>query len=107
MPKIQPGNQGAGLLKTPGFRERVEWKRTSRKYPCPVCGRYGWCEVSGDGALVHCMYTPGERSIKWRGGGWIHELRPALPNSTVSKAFQAEQPLSVTEQEIKPLPPRL
>lgn len=63
-------------MSTPAFdfSARVDWQRVSRKRPCQICGKANWCEVSVDGQLAHCMRVPGERPMRWRGGGWVHEL---------------------------------
>lgn len=49
-----------------------EWRRVSRREPCPVCGKPDWCGVSSDGAACHCMRVESPRPCA--GGGWIHFL---------------------------------
>lgn len=46
--------------------------RECRKTPCPVCGHRGWCSVTLDGIVCHCMRQPSERACA--SGGWIHYL---------------------------------
>ncbi len=31
------------------------WPRVSRTYPCPICQKADWCQVSPDGAIAGCM----------------------------------------------------
>lgn len=56
------------------------WKRTNRHNHCPVCGKFGWCEVSDDRTKAHCMHTPSAIEMHHRQGGWLHILvnSPAL-----------------------------
>ena len=58
-----------------------EWRRVSRRHPCPVCGRRDWCGVSADGEFAICMRVESDRPTK--NGGWLHRLgdgdRPLPP----------------------------
>jgi Domain of unknown function (DUF3854) len=58
-----------------GYKPLV-WLRTTRNNSCPCCGKYGWCEISDDGAKAHCMHSPnGGVRTEHRGGGRIFDLR--------------------------------
>lgn len=62
-----------------------DWVRVSRSRPCPCCGHDGWCTVTADGEVCHCMRTPSDRPCA--SGGWFHFLvdrpmRPAMPRRT-------------------------
>ena len=46
--------------------------RECRREPCPVCGHKGWCGVSSDGAVCHCMRVPSDHVCA--SGGWMHFL---------------------------------
>ena len=48
------------------------WVRVTKRRPCPICERLGWCGFSADGAVVHCMRVPSDHPTK--AGGWIHRL---------------------------------
>lgn len=57
------------------------WKECRRE-PCPICGHKGWCGVSDDGVVCHCMRV--ESPHPCASGGWMHFLverprRPSLP----------------------------
>jgi hypothetical protein len=95
-------------------RREYDWQRVDRRRPCPVCGGKDWCEVSADGQTVHCMRTPGDRAVDWRGGGWLHQFgsefrvpssesrgRKQLPITT-HKSLEGEQAeLSVKNSELR------
>ncbi len=83
----------------------VRWVRTSRRYPCPVCGKSGFCEVSDDGRTAHCMRVPSGITMHHRQGGWLHQLAPADNGVTIAD-FKASLSKGITA-EIKPLPPEV
>lgn len=100
-----PGAEGRRSL-SQGFSavptERVHWLRTRRKRPCPICGRYDWCEISEDGWLVHCMQVPSDKPMRWRGGGWIHEL--GVRDKKVGNSLQALSSKSACVSTSNPQP---
>lgn len=49
-----------------------EWRRVSRREPCPICEHADWCGVSADGAVCHCMRVESQRPCP--SGGWFHFL---------------------------------
>ena len=51
----------------------AEWRRVSRRSPCPVCGKPDWCSAGADGSAVCCMRVESNRRL--RNGGWLHWLR--------------------------------
>lgn len=67
-----------------------DWRRVSRKRPCPVCSKCDWCGVSADGTAAVCMRIESGRVL--RNGGYLHRLgesadfrpivrRVSVPNS--------------------------
>ena len=52
----------------------MDWIRTNKTKPCPVCGKPDWCEISDDGTTVYCMRAPSPRPSKSPQGGWFHRL---------------------------------
>ena len=60
--------------------KRGEWKRVSRRRPCPVCGHSDWCVFTGDDdnpAAVICPRTPSD--TKAGEAGFLHVLRTDGP----------------------------
>lgn len=49
-----------------------EWKRVSRKRPCPICSKPDWCVVSSDGGACICMRQPSAKQMP--NGGYYHKL---------------------------------
>jgi hypothetical protein len=49
--------------------------RVSRRHPCPVCGRHGWCGFSEDGARAVCMRVSDGAVAESKNGGFLHILR--------------------------------
>lgn len=62
-----------------------EWRRVSRREPCPVCEHADWCGVSADGAVCHCMRV--ESLHPCPSGGWFHFLveRPTRPGPAMPR----------------------
>ncbi|MEW6425508.1 MAG: AAA family ATPase [Bacillota bacterium] len=56
----------------------MAWIETSKKNPCPICGKTGWCSVTDDGAAVFCHRVnngAGKHIICKDGGeGWLYRL---------------------------------
>jgi DNA primase len=50
-----------------------KWRRVSRGYPCPICGRPDWCAVASDDAAALCQRVESSKRIK--DAGWLHRLR--------------------------------
>lgn len=55
-----------------------KWKRVSRRYPCPICGRPDWCTYCGpdespDAAI--CSRVESDKVVGTKGAGWLHRLR--------------------------------
>lgn len=82
----------------------VRWLRTSRRNPCPICDKSGYCEVSDDGRTAHCMRVPNAVPMRHRQGGWLHQLAPADDGVTISD-FKASLIKGTSAAEIKPLSP--
>ena len=57
------------------------WKTVTRRNPCPICRHDGWCGVSDDGVVCHCMRV--ESANPCPSGGWFHFLveRPRRPTA--------------------------
>ncbi len=62
------------------------WRRVTRRHPCPICGRTGWCAVTDNGELCLCMRAESDWPAKDGMGGHFHRLaatlsvaRPRLP----------------------------
>src|SRR5690242_5949780 len=98
-------------LASPGDRQfkldpvdRIHWRRTTRKRPCPVCHRYGWCEISDNEKWAHCMHMPNHKPMRWRGGGWLHQLQGEVsgPKAEVKVGLNS---LWVPAQTSTPPPP--
>lgn len=49
-----------------------EWKRVTRKHPCPCCGKPDWCSVTADGSRAVCMRKESDKPTK--NHGWLHIL---------------------------------
>ena len=68
-----------------------EWKRVSRREPCPVCGKPDYCTRTVDGSAVRCMRVDSDKPSTAKDGtmGWIHvlcnPLPPVSPTKTVLK----------------------
>jgi len=52
------------------------WRRVSRRHPCPICGHDSWCTVSPDGKTARCMRIASDRPSPGRDGsvGYLHRL---------------------------------
>lgn len=59
----------------------MAWIETSKKNPCPICGKAGWCSVTDDGAVAFCHRVntgQGKHKICEDGNeGWIYRLNGA------------------------------
>lgn len=66
--------------------------RVSRRSPCPVCGKFGWCGVSLDGSVCVCMRVSDGAVKETKNGGWLHRLRERgfTPRDRVRKIVIAE-----------------
>lgn len=53
----------------------MDWRRVSKRHPCPVCGKATWCTVQ-EGA-AHCMRV--ESEVLVHSGGWIHDTENLGP----------------------------
>ena len=53
---------------------RFGWVRATRRDPCPVCGRGGWCTVTADRAVACCMREPTGSYRTAQNGGYLHRL---------------------------------
>ena len=51
-----------------------DWRRVTKRYPCPVCGGNGWCAVSSNGDVCLCMRTESDWPAKQGMGGHLHRL---------------------------------
>lgn len=62
---------------------RSDWRRVSRRRPCPVCGKPDWCLYAGDesapSAAICCRVESDKRAGE---GGWLHVLRSDGPSWT-------------------------
>lgn len=85
------------------------WERTTRKYPCPICQEYGYCEVSSDGKTVHCMKAQSDRPFNYRQGGWLHthplyyEIDIANPGSKPTAIIPAKTRRIYPQLDLKTL----
>lgn len=54
-----------------------DFKRVTKRQPCPVCGKPDWCLVSRDGGdqPVCAICQRVESPIRFREAGWLHRLR--------------------------------
>lgn len=65
-----------------------DWRRVTRRFPCPVCGGTGWCAVSTNGQLCLCMRTDSEWPAKRGMGGFFHRLSS---NTTLPSARRTQR----------------
>lgn len=59
---------------------RGDWKRVSRRRPCPVCEKDDYCGYAGDDSAPSaaiCMRIESDKPTK--NGGWLHKLRDDGP----------------------------
>lgn len=67
------------------------WPRVSQARPCPVCGKFGWCQLSPDGAVTKCMrvsvgaFRSGSSSL---GPYWLHG-RPGSVQHALAVAVES------------------
>lgn len=52
---------------------RDDWRRVSKRYPCPICHKPDWCAVSVDGAVALCKRIESPNLIGE--AGWLHRLQ--------------------------------
>ena len=64
-----------------------EWKRVSRREPCPVCGKPDYCTRTVDASAVRCMRVDSDKPSTAKDGtmGWIHALSNPLPPVSPTK----------------------
>ncbi len=56
------------------------WRRVSRRFPCPICQKFDWCTYTGaedSPGVACCMRTESDRPMQ--NGGWLHKLQDADP----------------------------
>ena len=61
---------------------RGDWKRVSRRRPCPICERPDWCLYVGDDdapSAVICARVESTKPVGEKGAGWLHVLRNDSP----------------------------
>lgn len=53
---------------------KTDWRRVTKRSPCPVCKSDHWCLVSADAAI--CMRVPSDRKKVFRDGqeGYLHRM---------------------------------
>lgn len=56
-----------------------DWRRVTKREPCPICGRASWCVVSMNGEVCLCMRTGSEWPIDRGMGGHLHRLSERPP----------------------------
>lgn len=52
---------------------RDDWRRVSKRYPCPICDKADWCAVSVDGSVALCKRIESPKLIGE--AGWLHRLQ--------------------------------
>jgi len=65
----------------------IDWRRTSRHNPCPICRKPDWCTVAADGSVACCMRVQSDRPA--RNGGFLHRLSPDLFGKPIVPAVSA------------------
>lgn len=70
------------------------WVRTSRTFPCPVCGKPDWCGVTADGRVVRCMRV---ESAQESSGGWLHSRGVSVPPSPIKPRQTMARTLSLLD----------
>lgn len=63
----------------PRENKSVEWRRVTRKTPCPICHKPDWCTVAGVINRVCCMRIESPHPSKNAMGGWLHPLDTDVP----------------------------
>lgn len=53
---------------------RSEWKRVTRKHPCPICGKPDWCCYTADESVVLCMRVQNDHPSRGDAGGWVYRM---------------------------------
>lgn len=85
---------------------RSDWRRVSRRRPCPVCSKADWCLFTGpDDSPTAAICARVESDKRAGEGGWLHTLRSDGPSwttwrRTVHVAESTLQP-SATIAEIR------
>jgi 5S rRNA maturation endonuclease (ribonuclease M5) len=59
----------------------MSWKRVTREFPCPICGKPDWCLVSADGSAAICARVQSPKPCGRSSAGWLH----LLSNEPVSR----------------------
>lgn len=102
---------------------RGDWRRVSRRRPCPVCEKPDWCLYAGDESAptaAICARVESDKRVGTDGAGWLHVLRndgptwpgwkrtvhiaarqlqPAAPASAEAIAREAEAAVAATSPE--------
>ena len=57
------------------------WRRVSRRHPCPICGHNSYCTITPDGKAARCMRIASDRRSPGRDGsvGYLHRLDGSTP----------------------------
>lgn len=86
---------------------RGDWKRVSRRRPCPVCERPDWCLFVGDDdspSAALCMRVESDRPAR-SGGGWLHLLRSDSPTwATWKRTYHVAARQAAAEPSRRPAP---
>ena len=53
-----------------------EWREVTKREPCPICEKPGWCSITGPEGLIEAVVCMRTKSDNQRSnGGWLHRLR--------------------------------
>lgn len=96
---------------------RDDWRRVSKRSPCPICEKPDWCTVSVDGSVALCQRVESPKLVGE--AGWLHRLldgeraagrsigrmRFAIPSSDGANldGLNADSKASVTLSELQRL----
>lgn len=81
-----------------------DFAKTTKRQPCPICGKPDWCSVAADGSRVICMRVSSDRPTA--NGGYTHFLNDSpgwkgVPKAAPSPPVKDGQPKASVEHHHK------
>lgn len=68
----------------------MQWIRTTKSLPCPICNSVKYCSIAAEIDLICCMKVESNRPCK--SGGWFHKQAEPMPEKKYHIRKAKERP---------------